>query len=240
MTINVSHNEIITLCTKAFDGFQHHCGESDLIANMVADLEMVGLHGTKHFANALAFLKNEKNISAKIDLLSEPQIIVNLHGNSIFCHLPLLLDYALEKLLIVDQIMLTIEQCHNRWLAFSELTRLANKGLSVKATWSNGHYPKHIIFLINSGKTLPDLYMSKNSQNNLHSITIEISKTPFSQPNQYNQHITAESLNNTKQQTYKQGILVNEKDWSMIKQAAQAILVTSNETSRLGAGEARS
>ena len=39
----VSHNELVAAVNKAFLGMRRHCGEADVIANMVADLQMVGL-----------------------------------------------------------------------------------------------------------------------------------------------------------------------------------------------------
>lgn len=37
----VSHNELVAAVNKAFLGMRRHCGEADVIANMVADLQMV-------------------------------------------------------------------------------------------------------------------------------------------------------------------------------------------------------
>ena len=52
----VSHNELVAAVNKAFLGMRRHCGEADVIANMVADLQMVGLNGVRHFNNASQFL----------------------------------------------------------------------------------------------------------------------------------------------------------------------------------------
>ena len=45
----VSHNELVAAVNKAFLGMRRTCGEADVIANMVADLQMVGLDGVRHF-----------------------------------------------------------------------------------------------------------------------------------------------------------------------------------------------
>ena len=40
----VSHNELVAVTNKAFLGMRRTCGEADVIANMVADLQMIGLN----------------------------------------------------------------------------------------------------------------------------------------------------------------------------------------------------
>ncbi|MEH6530531.1 MAG: DUF3726 domain-containing protein [Photobacterium frigidiphilum] len=238
--MQVSHNELVVLSAKAFDGLHRHCGESDMIANMVADLEMAGLNGVQHFVNALAFMKNENDGPVQVDAFTGSQLTANLHGCSILCHLPTLLDYTIEKLVDKPTITLHIEQCHNRWLAFGELVKLAGKGLSVKAQWYNGSDPKHVVYVLNAGYILPDIYLSTADPTmNKHSLTIEISKTPIPQPTvtEHHQHISSASLAAAKQHAWQHGVTVKKSDWLKIKQTAGGILVESSDASRLGAGE---
>lgn len=240
--MQVSHNELVVLSAKAFDGLRRHCGESDMIANMVADLEMAGLNGVQHFVNALAFMKNENDGPVQVDAFTGSQLTANLHGCSILCHLPTLLDYTVEKLVDQPTITLHIEQCHNRWLAFGELVKLAGKGLSVKAQWYNGNDPKHVVYVLNAGCILPDIYLSKADPTmNKHSLTIEISKTPIPQPRltAHHQHISSATLAAAKRHAWQHGVTVNKSDWLKIKQTAEGILVESSDASRLGAGESQ-
>lgn len=240
--MQVSHNELVVLSAKAFDGLHRHCGESDMIANMVADLEMAGLNGVQHFVNALAFMKNENDGPVQVDAFTGSQLTANLHGCSILCHLPILLDYTIEKLVDQPTITLHIERCHNRWLAFGELVKLAGKGLSVKAQWYNGSDPKHVVYVLNAGCILPDIYLSKADPTmNKHSLTIEISKTPIPQPRltAHHQHISSATLAAAKRHAWQHGVTVNKSDWLKIKQTAEGILVESSDASRLGAGESQ-
>ncbi|MCX4026365.1 DUF3726 domain-containing protein [Spartinivicinus marinus] len=237
--MQVSHNELVTLCEKAFSGLQRHCGEPNIIANMVVDLEMVGLNGIQHFVKALTFLQNDSDLPPQVDSSSPSQLVADLKGSSILGYLPILLDYAQEQLANKNSITLSIEHCHNRWLAFGVLINLANQGLSVKAAWSNGSHPQHVVYLITPSNQLPEIYIADVPTDCLHSLTIEISKSPIQPPQQkeYNQHITSDELNSAKQHAWANGIMVSESDWDKLKQHAKAILVATNEISQLGAGE---
>nr|WP_325062647.1 DUF3726 domain-containing protein [Photobacterium chitinilyticum] len=240
--MQVSHNELVVLIGKAFTGLRRSCGEADMIANMVADLEMVGLNGVEHFVKALAFLQQERDCPVDVEATSPGLLTANLHGCSILCHLPTVLDFTLEKLIGRSSITLNIQHCHNRWLAFGELVKLAAKGLSVKATWHNGHDPKHIMYVLNKGCINPELFVSAQSATQpacLHSLKIEISTQPIPQPeaSEFEHHISSQTLANAQVQAWQHGITVDETHWQQIKQAAGAILVESSDTSRRGAGE---
>ncbi|WP_342743783.1 DUF3726 domain-containing protein [Photobacterium proteolyticum] len=240
--MQVSHNELVVLTGKAFTGLRRSCGEADMIANMVADLEMVGLNGIEHFVKALDFLQQERDCPVDVDATSAAQLTANLHGCSILCHLPTVLDFTLEKLIGRNNITLDIQQCHNRWLAFGELVKLAAKGLSVKASWHNGHAPKHVVYVLNKGCINPELFVSARPAKQpscLHSLRIEISTQPIPLPSaaEFDHHISSQTLAETQAQAWQEGITVDEAHWQRIKQAAGAILVESSDTSRRGAGE---
>ena len=94
----VSHNELISTVYKAFMGMRRHCGEADVIANMVADLQMIGLQGVHHFNNASAFLTSEPDCPVKMLCNRDSQIEFSLCSGSVACHLPPILDFALEKM----------------------------------------------------------------------------------------------------------------------------------------------
>lgn len=237
--MNISHNELVVMCTKAFAGLHRYNGEADIIANMVVDLEMVGLHGVDHFINALALLAHEQDCPIKITTETAQQITVDLHGYSILCHLPILLDYAVEKLTYQSQIILNIEQCHSRWLAFSELIKLANIGLSVRAYWFNSLTSHHVIYILNAGQTLPELYLYPPSQlpitdahiDPLHCLSIEINQQPVSlpAPSISVKHIASTTLLMAKKNTWQQGITITPMAWEIIRQFAGSILVESNK-----------
>ncbi|MCD9477777.1 DUF3726 domain-containing protein [Photobacterium phosphoreum] len=245
--INVSHNELITQCTKAFEGLQRQCGEADMIANMVVDLEMVGLNGVSHFVNALHFLALEQDEAVYVEPVINQQLTANLLGCSILCHLPNLLDFTIDNLANRSSIVLNITQCHHRWLAFSELIKLAGKGLSVKAQWLNSSDYKQVVYILNAGQLLPELYIANHKVTanelslimDLQSLSIEISKKTLTFPfiKEDYQHLSSFDLQAAKQHAWKHGISIAVEHWQIIKHAASALLVESNEISPLSENE---
>ncbi|MGU3843195.1 DUF3726 domain-containing protein, partial [Vibrio diabolicus] len=147
----VSHNELVAAVNKAFLGMRRHCGEADVIANMVADLQMVGLHGVRHFNNASLFLGLDSDCAVSVTNSTSASIEMDLHNGSVACHLPAVLDFALEKMINSKSITITLKQCHNRWLGFSELLKLSAKGIACRAQWVNGSSPKRTLYVLNRG-----------------------------------------------------------------------------------------
>lgn len=237
--MNISHNELVVVCSKAFESLHKYHGEADIIANMVVDLEMVGLHGVDHFINALTLLSHEQDAPVDITAETAQHITVDLHGYSILCHLPILIDYALEKLATQSQIILNIEQCHSRWLAFSELIKLAKIDLSVRAYWFNPMTSHHVLYILNAGQILPELYFYHTTQlpitgtqiNPLHGLYIEINKQPISlpTPSMIIQHLASTTLLTAKKNTWQHGITISPLAWKTIKQFAKTALVAPNE-----------
>ncbi len=154
----VSHNELVAAVNKAFLGMRRHCGEADVIANMVADLQMVGLNGVRHFNNASLFLNLDSDCAVTITGNTDSSIEIELHNGSVACHLPAVLDFALEKMINTKSVTITLKQCHNRWLAYSELARLSAKGIACRAQWVNGTSPKRTLYVLNRGHIAPEVF----------------------------------------------------------------------------------
>lgn len=232
--ILVSHNELVGVTTKAFQGLRLPYGEADLIANMVADLEMVGLHGIKHFINALNYLGNKNNKPCHITFESSVEINIDLNDESILCHIPTILGYISDKLLDENRVKLNINNCCNRWLAFGELCKLSKNGISINACWNDFFEPIGIKYLLNSGDELPEIYIkrvedenSKLSIDNKRRLTIEFSNTHFKLPNsdEYQKHLSSSRLKRYQEESWSKGISVQVSDWEKLKQSSQAILV---------------
>ncbi|WP_250163316.1 DUF3726 domain-containing protein [Psychrobacter sp. WY6] len=147
----VSHNEIVTIVHKAFTGMHREVGEADVIATMVAELQMAGLDGIRHFNNASPYILTEHDTPIDIVYQEDGAIRLDLHGSSLACHLPTIIDYALEKMGDLAHFHIYLQNCHNRWLAYSELVELAAKGFACLAKWDNGSVPKHTLFTLNQG-----------------------------------------------------------------------------------------
>ncbi|MBA5763218.1 DUF3726 domain-containing protein [Vibrio sp. 404] len=239
----VSHNELVAAVNKAFLGMRRTCGEADIIANMVADLQMVGLHGVRHFNNASNYLNVEKDCPVEIESSESGTLKVDLHQCSLACHLPVIIDYSLEKMVGSKQITIVLNNCHNRWLAYSELVKLAAKGIACRTTWENGSKPKRILYVLNRGCIAPELYFSDVTTFNneqLHSMTIELSVDDFSLEESatgYSSHVNGNELQKVQQAAWREGIFVDDIEWETLKETATVFLVENSQRSLQGAGE---
>ncbi|GIC79303.1 DUF3726 domain-containing protein [Moritella sp. F3] len=239
----VSHNELVSVVNKAFLGMRRSCGEADVIANMVAGLQIVGLNGIGHFNNAAQFLTAEKDSPVDIFITNEGGLVVDLHGCSLACHLPVVIDYALEKMVGKKHLTIELKNCHNRWLAYNELVKLAAKGLACKAQWNNGSSPQNTLYILNQGCVSPELFLSDHldlAGRTLHDMTIQLSVKNFDIAGYsagYTKHIKSSSLNNAQRDTWYEGISVDEGEWEVLKRTATALLVENSEQSVKGAGE---
>lgn len=240
----VSHNELIAAVNKAFLGMRRSCGEADVIANMVADLQMVGLNGVHHFNNASAFIGQEQDCPANIVLTNKHTIEVDLHNSSLACHLPVILDFVIEKMVGLKTIKIEIHNAHNRWLAYSELVKLAAKGIACKANWTNGSSPKKTLYVLNKGRVTPELFLSDiktdSGVERPHDITFELSVNDFdiaTLSHGYSIHIDSNELTQVQEKAWSNGIFIDDSEWKTLCQTASAILVENSEQSIKGAGE---
>lgn len=237
----VSHNEIVSTVSKAFLGMQREVGEADLIASMVAELQMAGLDGIAHFNNASPFILSEQDTPIDIVSQSESEVCLDLHGSSLVCHLPVVMDYALEKMGEREHFKIYLRNCHNRWLAYGELVALAARGIACLARWDNGSAPKHTIFTLDKRFVYPDIYYFNEAQNNYNTndMVIELATTNFDIENDiqhFNHKISTDELFATHNRAWKEGIYVDDEQWSILKKTATAILVENSEISSKGAG----
>lgn len=239
----VSNNEIVTIVQKAFTGMHREVGEADVIATMVAELQMAGLDGIKHFNNASPYILTEHDTPIDIVHQEDGAIRLDLHGSSLACHLPTIIDYALEKMDGLAHFHIYLQNCHNRWLAYSELVGLAAKGFACLAKWDNGSVPKHTLFTLNQGFVYPDLYFFDQAQANYNTndMIIEIATQNFDieqDIQHFNYKISTDELFETHQRAWKEGIYVDDEQWAILKKTAAAMLVENSETSSKGAGGA--
>lgn len=236
--IRVSHNELVVLCAKAFDSLKNEYGESDTIAETVVDLQMAGLGGLSLFVEALESLDSEIKSRPPIYDISGANIVVNLHGASLFCYLPALVDVAVERLAQTPGVSLTVHACRNRWLAFGELLKLAGKGLSVRVRWHRNDSPDDVECVLNAGVRYPDIYFDKALGLDENSMQIELSLTPFEPSNPYAEPaISGYQQQLAAKTAWEQGIDIKRTDWDALKQYASRLLVEDSEASMRGAGE---
>ncbi|HAR75754.1 MAG TPA: DUF3726 domain-containing protein, partial [Psychrobacter sp.] len=206
-----------------------------------------GLNGILHFNNASPFILSERDVAIDIIYQGEGEVRLDLHGSSLVCHLPAVMDYVIEKMGSRDHFKVYLQNCHNRWLAYSELAKLAAKGIACLAKWDNGSAPKHTIFTLDKRFVYPDLYFfneaqanyNANANANANDMVIELSTTNFDieQDIQYfDRKLSTDELYATHQRAWKEGIHVDDEQWAVLKKSATAILVENSEASSKGAG----
>ncbi len=235
--IRVSQNELKALCIKAFNGLNLNSGEADLVAKMVIDLEMVGLHGTKHFVKALKYLKNDNAFNVNIKS-HDNKIDVDLGSCSILSHIQIIVAYAIDHMRNHDSVIVEIKNCHNKWLAYSQLKRLSQKGFNVKIKWSNTSLPQDVEYVIAANDSFPCVNISKSIDNDINTLRLEINKKEFAKDDSINvdKYISSKDLKKSFDKTVEEGILIEKDDWEAVKLVARGILVESSESSRNDAG----
>ncbi|QKJ21642.1 DUF3726 domain-containing protein [Poseidonibacter lekithochrous] len=233
--ISVSRTELATMCNNAFNGLKRDSGEADLISKMVVDLEMVGLNGVKHFANALKYLKNSNNLSLNISSEGS-HITADLNNDTILGHIQILVAYALESVPNYETVTLEIKNCHNRWLVFSQALRIAKKGLNARFSWNNSSDNGKISYCINANDDLPTVCNSTTDSSDVRSLTIEISKNKIESTCDSAEVISSQTLQKSFNNAVENGLVINLNDWNDLKEVAKAIYVASSETSRNDAG----
>jgi len=242
----VSRNEIITTVYKAFSGMHREVGEADLIATMVAELQMAGLDGVRQFNNASPYILTGRDVAIDIVHQSANEVGFDLHNSSVVCHMPSIIDYVLEKMGTLEHYKITLYNAHNRWLAYSELVSLAAKGIACQARWDNGSAPRHTLFTLNQGFIYPDLYFFDKPQASNYEkvydkqdLVIELATSNFDieeDIQHFDRKISTDELFATHNRAWKEGIFVDDDQWAQLKQTAAAILVENSELSSKGAG----
>ncbi|MBV7435402.1 DUF3726 domain-containing protein [Cardiobacteriaceae bacterium TAE3-ERU3] len=243
-TLTVSQNELTNLVYKAFTGLRREHGEADVIANMVAELQMCGLDGIAHFTRCLPFFTPETDSNISIQAPDDDHLTIDLHHDSLACHMPAIADYLLEYMEGKGRLHVHLQHCHSRFLAHSELVKLTKAGIACKARWRNGADARETCYILNSGCAAPDLFIADEDttliDENRQDLHLTLSRHDFDLSDidmPYATHINAMQLMLAYQRSLQDGIEVNTNDWQQLKQAATAILVENSEHSRKGAGE---
>ncbi|NOH71311.1 DUF3726 domain-containing protein [Vibrio pectenicida] len=239
----VSHNELVSTVEKAFLGARRVCGEADVIAAMVADLQMFGLDGIRHFNNANR--RNSWGTDRAVTVTNHDEccLNINLHSSSVACHFPTVLDFAIDKMAVNKSISITLQRCHNPWFIHGELLKLAEKGKACRAVWTDYSEPRQVTYILNSGKIAPEIWYSHSSNLSTNlggTVEIELSTNDFDIPRytpEYTRHISSDKLLFTKEIAWRDGVFVEDEEWEQLKRQATLYLVEKSEHSARGAGE---
>jgi len=233
--ISVSRTELATMCNNAFNGLKRDSGEADIISKMVVDLQMVGLDGVKHFAKALKYLQNNNDLSINISS-KEGHITADLNDDTILGHIQILVAYALESVPNHKSVILEIQNCHNRWLVFSQALRIAKKGLNARFSWNNSSNNDSVSYCINAHDELPTVCKGTSDNTNVRTLMIEISKDKIESKCDSAEVISSATLQKSYNNAIENGLVIDLEDWNELKEVAKAIYVASSEKSLNDAG----
>ncbi|HEC1758875.1 TPA: DUF3726 domain-containing protein [Campylobacter lari] len=232
--VYVSKNELKAACIKAYNGLKLNLGEADLIASMVIDMQMAGLNGLSNFLKAAPYLKSD-NLDTTLNITNE-YLSVDLNHHSILCHIQIIIAYALDFLNQYNSLNIKISKCYNRCFVYSQLKRLSNKNLYVKAYWYDIKQSQYVEYFIKNNEDFPDVLM-KNIPCDLdeRALYIEISKNSLVR-NDENVSISHDIIEKNYEESVQKGILLQKKEWEELLKYTKGIMVQSSEQSRKDAG----
>jgi hypothetical protein len=140
------------------------------------------------------------------------------------------MDYAIEKMIGFKSLKIKIINCHNRWLAFSELVKLAAKGIACMAKWDNGSSPNRTLYVLNRGSITPELFFSDEVnafEERLHDMTIELSVGDFDVARLsegYSIHVDPNELAQAQNSAWNEGIFIEDGEWRTLKKLLRRFL----------------
>ncbi|WP_114785510.1 DUF3726 domain-containing protein [Vibrio tetraodonis] len=239
----VSYNELFSAVEKAFRGELRLCGEADIIAAMVVDLQMLGLDGIRQFNQASRCYGWGPDNAMQYRDVNDNQLSFDLDYGSLACHFPVVIDVAIGRLTRAESLFIRIARCNHPWFIHGELIQLAAKGKASRASWFDKDSARQIFYVLNSGQAAPEITY-KNTTENYRSmgdiVDIEISGSDFELPKDEMEascHIHSHQLLATKELACRDGIFVEDAEWQYLVSQSKRNLVATNERSEKGAGE---
>lgn len=239
----VSYNELFSAIEKAFRGEQRLCGEADIIAAMVVDLQMLGLDGVSQFNQASRRHSWGPDNAVQCRHVNDNQLSFDLGYGSLACHFPVVIDVAMDCLTQAESIFIRIARCNHPWFIHGELSQLAAKGKASRASWFDKYSARQIFYVLNTGQTAPEITyqdVAENYRSMGNIVDIEISSSDFELPKdemEGSRHIHSHQLLATKELAWRDGIFVEDEEWDYLVIQSKRNLVATNERSEKGAGE---
>ncbi|WP_341660171.1 DUF3726 domain-containing protein [Vibrio sp.] len=239
----VSYNELSSAVEKAFRGELRLCGEADIIAAMVVDLQMLGLDGVRHFNQASRRYDWGPDNAVQSHRVNDNQLSFDLGYGSLACHFPVVIDVAMDCLIQTESLFIHITRCNHPWFIHGELSQLAAKGKASRASWFDKDSARQVFYVLNMGQTVPEItYQNTTKLNRVMSDTldIEISSSDFELPKdklEGSHHIHSHQMLMARELAWRDGIFVEDEEWDYLVIQSKRNLVATNERSEKGAGE---
>lgn len=249
--MNISHNELLTMACKAFEGLGFEAGDRDDAAHMVLWLERHGLNGLHELHKAVDFLAKDRQQALRTLFRGSGLHVMDAGGASVLCHGALAVDAGIAMAHRHPLGTVRLEGCHNRLFILGDLARSCRHGVSALAVWRNEHgdYPCDYVVAQRAGDTLPTIRVyhddspatSPRDQGMTLMFSRDFDLLPHLHPDVSADRIEYSALPDALEETSRQrlatSIMVDEKLWERLKDLATRILVGASDQSRLGAGE---
>ncbi len=246
-TLIVSHNEITMTCRKLFEALRFADGDYVDAADMVAWRELHGLAGLALVAADLDQLRDP--YKKTLQVRRQQQILTELDGQGQSCLLvgALAADLGYQTAVREGTATISLYNCCHQSLLMAYLARVAQRGVSLLATWNENAGQTQVIAVFSAATPLPTLYhyhldaavtIPNPHTDWLHINYARDNALTFSADMAQQFTVTAPAaLAATAQQHYQNGIPVDTTTWDTLIAVSKSILVAATAQSRQqGAG----
>lgn len=140
--MRVSHNELLGLCRRAFEGLGFASGDHEDAADMVVWLEQHGLGGIDALSRGLDCLA-EGHQAQMQRIFDDSSIgVIDAAENSVLVCGSLGADLAYTRARRKGLAVVKLQNCRDRRLMLGYLARCARRGMNILAFWRNAEPPR--------------------------------------------------------------------------------------------------
>ena len=240
--MKVSHNEVLTLCSKSFEGLGFSPGETADAAEMVAWLEAHGVAVLAQVCDALPTLSPETEKPLILDIKGVGALVDAQGGSALFWG-PLLVEWGVMKALEGGAVTMEVHNYRHPIMLLGLVARYARRGVGMEIRWGGELAQSTVCLSISPDKTYPvvmagsmeTMFRIESNEPLMLSFAAERARIvdtlalPLFVPTDF-----AESFNHQR----NNGIEIEDAHWKSLNHYAKNILVeATDESRRRGAGE---
>jgi len=167
--MNVSHNEVVTLCQKVYEGLGLDVGAYEDAGELVGWLSLHGLDGLSLFEASTQQTVTQPSLVYE----SETVLIFDLQQSSSLATGVLALDFGYAKSKSTQLTTIHLQQCTQPLLLAGALVRCAKRGIHVFAHWHD-ETPNGVsecVMTMEAGQSYPTLHQ-RNGDSHPSAMTI--------------------------------------------------------------------
>lgn len=251
--MKVSHNELTALCSRAFEGLGFPPGTHEDAAEMVVWLEQHGLGGIDALWRGLDHLK-ANTVQPMNRVFEDASVtVIDAAGNSVLVCGSLAADLVYTKARRKGLAVVKLQRCYNRKLMLGCLAHCARRGMNLMAFWRDREDPVVVeqVVSIRAGEEYPTLLLYRvddpcDAGTRNRSVTLIASPNfsllqalkPDLEEAALIEALGPDDFRTQSRRVWEDGLEVEGRLWSGLKELSALTLVESTDMSRLrGAGE---